>query len=324
MRFLGLHRHPLDESDLSAYVDDALSEGRRARVESHLRSCGDCARKLEELKQVVAELRALPPATAPRSFALSPELAAVSHREGRLAAEGRRTSVRRAYLSLSGATVAAALLLVAAFGVDLFVVSSGGQPTSLPAATSSDKSFAMPQAAAALPPTTVPGYDYANQPGAENQGSGQIVVPPATPVGGQAGGGAVGSPQIAPPPVPLPLPIGTPGENVEPPLNVPNIAGTGVAPPEKDALLPANQPTAAATPNALSAMLPTVSPPGVATPAPSLGETSALGPQAQPAEKSASHVWLWALEGAAGGLVIGFGLSAFWMRRRWIQINRDS
>ncbi len=339
MRFLGFRHHPVDESDLSAFMDEALSEAKRVRVEAHLRSCDDCARKLQELKQLVSDLHALPEAKAPRSFALSPELDAVSQREEKIASEGRRTNARRAYLGLSGATAAAALLLVAAFGMDLFVVSNGGQPTSLPAATSPGGPLSLPQAAAALPSTTIPGY-YANQPEAENQnsgqavvppvppagtsttGSGKVIVPPVTPSGGQTGGGSVGSGQIAPPPPPLPM--GTPGQNVEPPLNVPNAAGTAVAPPEKDALLPANQPTAAATPNALSAALPTVSPPGVATPAASLGETSALGSQARPAEKSASHAWLWALEGVAGGLFIGFGISALWMRRRWIRINRDS
>ncbi len=311
MRFLGFRRHSLDESDLSAYIDEALSDSRRGRVEAHLRSCGDCARRLEELKQVVAELRALPPAKAPRSFALSPELAAVSQRQGSLATEERRRAARRAYLGLSGATVAAALLLVAAFGTDLFVVSSGGQPTSLPAATSSDKSLSMPQAAAALPATTVPGYPYANQPGAENQGSGQIAVPPATPTGGQSGTGTASSGQLVPPPA-VPL------------ENQPGTAATASAPTDKNALSTEN-PGAAATANALSEkdMLPSASPRAGAA-APSSEGAPAGQQEAQPAEKSASHAWLWALEGAAGGLFIGFGLSAFWMRRRWIRINRDS
>jgi len=272
VRFLGFRHHPVDESDLSAFIDAALSEAKRASVEAHLRSCEGCARKLEELKQLVTELHSLPEAKAPRSFALSPELAAVSQREEKMASEGRRTTARRAYVGLSGATAAAALLLVAAFGMDFFVVSNGGQPASQPSAMSSGGPVSLPQAAAALPPTTIPGY-YANQPGAENQNSGQAVVPPVPPSG-----------------------TAVPGEVIAPP----------------------------ATPNALSAALPTVSPPGVASPVPSLGEASAQVPQAQPAEKSASHAWLWALEGAAGGLFIGFGISAFWMRRRWIRINRDS
>jgi len=339
VRFLGFRRHPVDESDLSAYVDDALSEATRARLEAHLRSCDDCARKVAELKQLVAALHALPEAKAPRSFALTPESVAALSRQSGSGLERQKTVARRAYLGLSGATAAAALLLVAAFGADLFVVSNGGgeQSSSLPvAASSSDKYLGMPQAAAALPDATVPSFG-ALQPGAATGNAGQapappvppsgtavpgeVISPPATPESGQAGGGAVGSGQIAPPPAPLP--IGTPGENVEPPLNVPNIAGTAIAPTEKD-LLQANQPTAATTSNALAPALPTVSPPGVATAVPSLAKTSELSPQAQPAEKSASHAWLWALEGVAGGLFIGFGCFAFWMRRRWVRINRDS
>jgi anti-sigma factor RsiW len=281
----------VDESDLSAYIDEALSEAKRARVEAHLRSCDDCARRLDELKQLVAELHALPRVAAPRSFALSQESVAALSRESSSGVERRKTAARRAYLGLSGATAVAAVLLVAAFGMDLLTSSNGGGPESLPAATSSDKSLAVPQAAVALPDATAPDFG-AVQPGAAAGNLGQAAVPPVLPSGTVTAG---------------------PGQVIVPP-----------ATREKDALLPANQPTGAATPNALSAALPTVSPPGVATPAPALGETSAFGPQAQPAEKSASHAWLWVLEGAAGGLFIGFGLSAFWMRRRWVRINRDS
>jgi anti-sigma factor RsiW len=336
VRFLAFRRHHADESDLSAYIDDALSEVKRARVEAHLRSCDDCARKVAKLKQLVAELHALPEAKAPRSFALTPESVAALSRQSGSGLERQKTVARRAYLGLSGATAAAALLLVAAFGADLFVVSngSGEQPNSLPvAASSSDKSLGMPQAAAALPDATASSFG-ALQPGATTGNAGQapappippsgtavpgeVIAPPATPEGGQAGGGAVGSGEIAPPP----LPIGTPGENVEPPLNVPNVAATAV--PNEEDLFQANQPTAATTPSAPVAALPAASPSGVATAVPSLAKTSELGPQAQPAEKSASHAWLWALEGVAGGLFIGFGSSAFWMRRRWVRINRDS
>lgn len=45
---------------LSDYLDGELPESERVALESHVRSCSDCARVLEELRRVVAQARALP------------------------------------------------------------------------------------------------------------------------------------------------------------------------------------------------------------------------------------------------------------------------
>ena len=123
MRLLRFRRHPVSEEDLSVYLDGRLPARDKERVDAHLQSCADCSRKLEEMQSLVAEMRRLPQATAPRSFAISPELAAATRREADRVAAGREgTAARRVYLGLSGATVAAAVLLVAVVGVDLLRV----------------------------------------------------------------------------------------------------------------------------------------------------------------------------------------------------------
>ena len=46
---------------LSEYLDDELSSGDREAVESHLPTCAECARTIEELRQVVTSAQALKP-----------------------------------------------------------------------------------------------------------------------------------------------------------------------------------------------------------------------------------------------------------------------
>jgi Putative zinc-finger len=255
VRFLVFRRHPVRESDLSAYLDGRLSERRQTRVETHLESCAGCRRTLEEMRQLVAELRSLPASKAPRSFALSPELAAVTRRAETAAVEKEGTAVRRAYLGFGGAAAAAALLLVVLFGAGLLAGGGGGGPDSTTASSARVSSgAALPAPAVAAPTDAV-----AKRLDTETDDFGGTA---ATPSSAEAN-----------------------------------------APGEQGAEIPANPPAATVSPS---------------------GEAAAATEQAaQPAEKRSEHIWLWIVEGAAGGLVIGFGSSAFWMRRRWIQIDRD-
>jgi hypothetical protein len=53
---------------LSAYIDSDLSPGIRQSVEEHLRTCRQCARKLEELEAIIASARSLPPLEVSAGF----------------------------------------------------------------------------------------------------------------------------------------------------------------------------------------------------------------------------------------------------------------
>ena len=65
-------RH-LTTEQLSAFLDQQLSEQEQARGQVHLDTCEDCRRELTGLRQTVTLLRALPPAELPRSFVLPVE-----------------------------------------------------------------------------------------------------------------------------------------------------------------------------------------------------------------------------------------------------------
>jgi hypothetical protein len=60
------------EADLSALLDGQLGAGARERCDAHLAACPSCAEALEGLRTVRSSLRALPRATAPRSFRVRP------------------------------------------------------------------------------------------------------------------------------------------------------------------------------------------------------------------------------------------------------------
>ncbi len=64
-------RHP--RGDLSAYIDEQLSPSRRLTVESHLERCDSCRTEIAALNEARAVLASLPQASAPRSFALTPQ-----------------------------------------------------------------------------------------------------------------------------------------------------------------------------------------------------------------------------------------------------------
>ena len=249
MRLLRFHRHHVSDVELSTYLDSRLPARAQARVDAHLQACVDCISKLEEMRLLVTEMRRLPQATAPRSFAISPELAAVTRREAERSRQEEKTAARRVYLGFSGATAVAAILLVAVVGADLLASRGGeGSPTGRVASSRE----AEPAGAAKT--------DQAAE--------------------GIAGGDEDLTPGVAP--------------------SVPSAVPDSNKSLSKDA---------ASTPDYAGA-----SPTGE-------GTTTAQG--ARPSSEENSHVWLWAVEGAAAGLIIGFGVSAFWMRRRWVRIDRS-
>lgn len=116
-------RHRRFRDQLSAYIDGALDPPAAARLEAHLAQCAPCRVELEQLRATVAALRELPEAEAPRSFALSPERAAV-----------RRPAVPAAPLAF-GARIAAAgvaVALAAVLVVDLGDLGGDGAPEETP------------------------------------------------------------------------------------------------------------------------------------------------------------------------------------------------
>ncbi|MEK7744013.1 MAG: zf-HC2 domain-containing protein, partial [Elusimicrobiota bacterium] len=58
--------HPKDS--LSPYLDGALSEEERGRVDEHLRACADCAAHLEGLRSVSKLVSSLPKKPLPTGF----------------------------------------------------------------------------------------------------------------------------------------------------------------------------------------------------------------------------------------------------------------
>jgi hypothetical protein len=98
-------RHRRLRRDLSAYVDNMLSERARRRLEAHLDSCQACRQELAELRATVEALGSLPMAEAPRSFTLA--AAPVAEVRPRPAARRLEFGLR-----LATATAAFALALV--------------------------------------------------------------------------------------------------------------------------------------------------------------------------------------------------------------------
>jgi len=54
--------HERTREDLSAYLDNQLSQADRSRVDQHLEGCSECRAELRSLQRTVALLHALPAA----------------------------------------------------------------------------------------------------------------------------------------------------------------------------------------------------------------------------------------------------------------------
>lgn len=123
-------RHPVSDSDLSAFIDGALEGATRARVDAHVESCAACREALAGLRAVRQALSALPRAEAPRSFALR-------EADARPARRPAMTSLGRAPALLGGLAAAALLAFGVLVGVDL----TGGTADQQPADTGTLSAF---------------------------------------------------------------------------------------------------------------------------------------------------------------------------------------
>ena len=110
MRLSIFNRHP--RAELSAYLDGELIPLRIEAMQAHLASCQSCRAELEALRQLKAGLAALPEMPAPRSFALTPQMAARPVRERPRASVPPRAAALANGMRLAGAAMTLALALV--------------------------------------------------------------------------------------------------------------------------------------------------------------------------------------------------------------------
>jgi hypothetical protein len=255
-------KHITDQ--LSAYLDNRLSAGDRARVEAHLRGCEQCRRDLAELGYTVNMVRALPVMRRPRTYTLA-EVPVAQH-----------WALGWLYRLMGSATLAAALLLVVVLSADM--LSLGGRaaspapPMAMSAATAASatgnaadtaraaeapKAAPTPAAATQVMPTPpsfapAPTVGLGGGPPPTTAAAAPTTRPPAPTVG--LGGG--------PPATPSPLPTGP---------SQPSTAG--VISVTATATL---TPTVTPSPTATATITPT------ATPSPSPTATSAPPPPPRP------------------------------------------
>lgn len=187
-------QHLADES-LSALLDEQLSTDEARSARAHLETCSACQVRLDELRSVVALLRALPEIEPPREFLLGPRAVADPPNVVRL----RRwyTATRAAAASLAAVFV---FLSVGALYLDSQPVASPTtlaarpQLASAPAAASQSAPTAAVKAAAPAPAAAV------RQAPAGGQGAESDQVAAATTVR------PLPTPVPTPAPTPLPLP----------------------------------------------------------------------------------------------------------------------
>ncbi len=122
-------KHPVSESDLSAFLDGEQEEAARARVQAHIEACAACRETLDELRAVRQGLRELPRAAAPRSFVLRAA-------EVRPAGPAPSVGLVRAAPLLAGVATLAFVAFWVLVGVDL------GQPAEKEARQATSTEFA--------------------------------------------------------------------------------------------------------------------------------------------------------------------------------------
>lgn len=140
-------RHSRFCDDVDAFVDGELSGGRLRAFEAHAATCEDCRSAVESARSLKASLQALPQRPAPRSFALTPEMAGSTVK---LRARAGQPLPRYVFVVRATAGVA-----VVAF-MAVFVASlagSSGQSSDTRAGSANDQ-FAAPESAAGNAVTT--------------------------------------------------------------------------------------------------------------------------------------------------------------------------
>jgi anti-sigma factor RsiW len=128
-------RH-LTTEELSALLDDQLSEQEQAYCDAHLKSCQQCQLALTDLKQTVSLLHALPEPELPRSFVLPTNVSYIQEhpasgagtQQANLASvtvsEGQALQQKRQARSLTLRRSARILSLIAAV-IGLFILAPG-------------------------------------------------------------------------------------------------------------------------------------------------------------------------------------------------------
>lgn len=103
----------LTETRINDYLDDVLAPPERASLDAHIQSCAPCRQQIESMRQLLAEVHALPPAVRPERDLL-PGIHAAIDREQVVVLRDWRT---RSLWSLRWAVATAAVLLVMATAV---------------------------------------------------------------------------------------------------------------------------------------------------------------------------------------------------------------
>ena len=115
---------------LSEYIDDELTPAEGAALEAHLRSCPDCARTLDELREVVARARNLP--VRPPATDLWPGIEPQLTTQARSAALPFRPAATRRFSFTLPQLAAAGIALMVMSGGGVWVLQHGGRATSMP------------------------------------------------------------------------------------------------------------------------------------------------------------------------------------------------
>jgi hypothetical protein len=157
MRLPIFNRHP--RAELSAHLDGELIPLRVEAMQVHLASCQSCRAELEALRRLKADLAALPGMPAPRTFALTPQMAARPVRERPRALVSPRAAALANGMRLAGAamTLALALVLVLDFtgsgtASDSANSLTAGRVQEITTAYDSDKSLDLSSAQSAAAP----------------------------------------------------------------------------------------------------------------------------------------------------------------------------
>jgi hypothetical protein len=191
--------HILDET-LSALVDDQLDTDAARGARGHITTCSACRQRLDELRSVVALLRALPELEPPRDFRLGPR---------RLVDAPNVVRLRRWYTvaRASAASLAAVFVFLSAGALYIdsrpaaapATLEAKPQVASAPAAAGQSAPTAASRLAA---PAPAPAAARPPAPGAQAADSDQVV--------------AVTSVRPLPTPVPTPVPTAVPAPPLPP------------------------------------------------------------------------------------------------------------
>ncbi len=210
MRLSIFNRHPREE--LSAFLDGEVIPLRIEAMQAHLASCPSCRAELEAMRELKAGLATIPEIAAPRSFALTPEVASRPLRERERAAVPVHAKAMANGMRLVGAGMTLALVLVLVLDFTGSGTKSGSAPSAANvqqfAATQNSDSLSA-AGGNATAPTPAPAHNDLSDgsapasfptgsplPGGSSSEGGAIAESPATPGVAPAPSGEAPSPAI--------------------------------------------------------------------------------------------------------------------------------